>query len=184
MIYEVSTPIDENFVRKLKVGDLVYISGVVFTLRDRAHSKLVEMIRKGEEPPFDLYGGVIYHCGPLAVKRNDKWDIVSAGPTTSMRMEIFEGDVIRRLKPRLIIGKGGMGENTLKTLIEVGAAYLAYPGGAGVLAASAVKKVLNVFWLDLGVPEAVWVLEVEKFGPCVVAMDSHGKSLYKRGYST
>jgi len=177
-VIEIKLPASEDLVRRLKVGDIVYVSGIIFTLRDRAHARLLELFKKGEEPPFNLREGGIYHCGPLVKEKDSKWEVLSAGPTTSMRMEIFEKDVIRAYRTRVIIGKGGMGKGTLKALSEIGAVYLAYPGGAGVLAASSIKEVVNVFWLDLGMPEAVWALKVDKLGPCVVTMDSHMGSLY------
>jgi tartrate/fumarate subfamily iron-sulfur-dependent hydro-lyase beta chain len=105
--------------------------------------------------------------------------VVAAGPTTSARMELFQAEFLNKFKPRVIIGKGGMGERTLKALSEVGAVYTHFTGGAGALAAQAIRRVKEVHWLEeLGIPEAIWVFEVEKFGPLVVAMDAHGRSLY------
>lgn len=180
---EIQTPVDEKEARGLKVGDIVYITGEVVAMRDKAHALAVELSRKGEHLPFRLEGLAVYHCGPLVRRLGRKWLVVSAGPTTSMRMEPFEKEILEKFRPRLIVGKGGMGGETLKALSKVGAAYLAYPGGAGVLAAKAVIKVADVFWYDLGPVEAVWVLKVERMGPCVVAMDSHGNSLYRTAAS-
>jgi tartrate/fumarate subfamily iron-sulfur-dependent hydro-lyase beta chain len=121
----------------------------------------------------------VFHCGPVVKKEGDKWQVVSAGPTTSMRMEIFEDDFIKKFGTRMIIGKGGMGEKTLTALQESGAVYVHYTGGAGALAAKAIKGVENVYWLkELGIPEAAWIFEVKDFGPLSVTMDSHGESLY------
>ena len=168
------TPIAESDIRGLKAGDVIYVSGVIFTARDEAHKVLLE---RGE--PFPLEGLALFHCGPVVRKRNGAWEVIAAGPTTSMRMESLEPEFLRRFKPRVIIGKGGMGEGTLKALGEVGAVYCHFTGGAGALAARAIKSVREVHYLEeLGIPEAIWVFEVEKFGPLVVAMDSHGRSLY------
>jgi len=168
------TPIAEEKVRELKAGDVIYVSGIIFTARDEAHKVLLE---RGE--PFPLEGLALFHCGPVVRKRGDGWEVIAAGPTTSMRMESLEPEFLRRFKPRVIIGKGGMGEGTLAALAEVGAVYCHFTGGAGALAARAIKSVREVHYLEeLGIPEAIWVFEVERFGPLVVAMDSHGRSLY------
>jgi len=168
------TPIAESDIRGLKAGDVIYISGVIFTARDEAHKVLLE---RGE--PFPLEGLALFHCGPVVRKRNGAWEVIAAGPTTSMRMESLEPEFLRRFKPRVIIGKGGMGEGTLRALAEVGAVYCHFTGGAGALAAQRIRGVREVHYLEeLGIPEAIWVFEVERFGPLVVAMDSHGRSLY------
>ena len=168
------TPIAEEKVRELEAGDVIYVSGIIFTARDEAHKVLLE---RGE--PFPLEGLALFHCGPVVRKRNGAWEVIAAGPTTSMRMESLEPEFLRRFKPRVIIGKGGMGEGTLAALAEVGAVYCHFTGGAGALAARAIKSVREVHYLEeLGIPEAIWVFEVERFGPLVVAMDSHGRSLY------
>ena len=168
------TPIAEEKDRELKAGDVIYVSGIIFTARDEAHKVLLE---RGE--PFPLEGLALFHCGPVVRKRNGAWEVIAAGPTTSMRMESLEPEFLRRFKPRVIIGKGGMGEGTLAALAEVGAVYCHFTGGAGALAARAIKSVREVHNLEeLGIPEAIWVFEVERFGPLVVAMDSHGRSLY------
>ena len=172
MEYHERTPIED--ARKFKVGDILYVTGEVILARDEAHKKLLE-----EGAPIDLKGSVIYHCGPVVTKVNDEWKVVAAGPTTSIRMEIFEDKFIEKFHPAIIVGKGGMGERTLKALKEHGAVYAAYTGGCGALAAERIKGVKEVHFLEeLGIPEAVWVFRVEEFGPLVVTMDSHGKSLY------
>ncbi len=170
-----TTPISENDARALKAGDVIYVSGTMFTARDEAHKMMLE-----HGSPLPVEGLALFHCGPVARKAGAGWEILAAGPTTSARMELFEADFLRTFKTRVIVGKGGMGEKTLAALGEVGAVYTHFTGGAGALAAKAVKRVSAVHWLEeLGMPEAIWVMEVEKFGPLVVAMDSHGKSLYK-----
>ncbi len=172
MEYHEKTPILD--ARKYKVGDVIYITGEVVLARDEAHKKLLE-----EGAPLDLKGAVIYHCGPVVTKVNGEWKVVAAGPTTSIRMEIFEDKFIEKFHPAIIVGKGGMGEKTLKALKEHGAVYAAYTGGCGALAAERIKSVKEVHFLEeLGIPEAVWVFNVEEFGPLVVTMDSHGNSIY------
>jgi len=173
------TPLKEDEVRSLRVGDIVYLSGVVVTARDRAHRRLVELAESGRRPPVDLKGLAIYHCGPLAVEEDGGWRIVSAGPTTSVRMEPLESRVIEAFEVRMIVGKGGMGERTSEALKRFGAVYCSLTGGVGSLAASSIKEVVDVHWLDLGVPEAMWALEVEELGPMIVSMDSHGGNLYR-----
>lgn len=170
-----TTPVSEEEARALRVEDVFYLEGLLITARDEAHKKILE---RGS--PLPLAGMAVFHCGPVVRKRGEAWEVVAAGPTTSARMELFEADFLRMFRPRVIVGKGGMGEKTLSALSEVGAVYAHFTGGAGVLAAQAIKMVREVHWLEeLGIPEAIWVFEVEKFGPLVVAMDSHGRSLYK-----
>ena len=178
--YHFTTPISEEDARKLKVGDVVYVSGEhVYTARDEAHERALHMYEKGEKPPVDFEGSVVYHVGPVAWQKEGKWQIVSAGPTTSIRMELFEDEFLRKYKARIIIGKGGMGEKTLEALKEVGAVYCSFTGGCGALAAKGLKEVRAYEWSDLGMPEALWVITAEEFGPLLVTMDTHGGSLHK-----
>jgi fumarate hydratase class I len=175
---KLKTPISEDDIRKLKVGDEVLLSGVIVTARDQAHKLMVD-----EKPDFireELKESVIYHCGPV-VKKDDsgKWSFVSAGPTTSIREEPYQADVICEYSVRGVIGKGGMGAKTADGLKKCGAVYFHAIGGAGTLIAFAVKNVKTVYKLEeFGTPEAFWVIEVEDF-PLVVTMDSHGGSLHK-----
>ena len=154
----------------LHVGDVVLISGRMFTGRDAVHSHLMK-----HEPPVDLRGSVLYHCGPVAVKEGDGWRINAAGPTTSIREEPYQGDVMRHFNLKGVIGKGGMAEKTLQACQDVPGVYFHAIGGAASLIAETVKRVLGVYKLDFGVPEAIWVIEVEDF-PAVVTMDAHGAS--------
>jgi tartrate/fumarate subfamily iron-sulfur-dependent hydro-lyase beta chain len=177
-------PVDEGFIRSLSAGDIVLISGRVVTARDSAHRILLELLSgKGDAQPLQillpiLRGGAIYHCGPLAVREGSGWRILSAGPTTSARMEGYEAEVIRGFGIRAIIGKGGMGTRTKEALCGFGAVYLSAVGGAGVVMAERIKGVEDVLFLEeLGIPEAIWILEVEDF-PAIVTMDSHGRDIH------
>jgi tartrate/fumarate subfamily iron-sulfur-dependent hydro-lyase beta chain len=178
MEYHISLPIPSDIVKKLRINDVLYVTGKMFTARDSAHEKMRGM--KPKDLPFDPSGMALYHCGPLMKQENGQWVALSAGPTTSSRMEIFEDILLDRFGIHLIIGKGGMGERTRKALQKTGSVYAAFPGGAGVLAAEKITSVPQVYWLEeFGMPEAVWILEVLEFGPLVVAMDSTGESLYR-----
>jgi fumarate hydratase subunit beta len=175
---KLKTPISEQDIRKLKVGDTVLLSGVIATGRDEAHKLMIE-----EKPDFIrdvLKESVIYHCGPVVKKEKDgTWRFVSAGPTTSAREEPYQADVIGEYNLRGVIGKGGMGPKTAEGLKKYGAVYFHAVGGAGTLIANAVKEVKTVYKLEeFGTPEAFWVIEVEDF-PLVVTMDSHGNSIHK-----
>jgi len=188
--YKLTTPISEQDIRALRSGDTVLLSGIVVTGRDAAHKYMVEsFIRSAAVPESErelyeelkrlLAGGVIYHCGPVVRQREDgRWEFVAAGPTTSIREEPYEADVIAHFGLRGVIGKGGMGASTLKACQEHGAVYFHAVGGAATLIANTVKEVVTVYKKDeFGVPEAFWVIRVVDF-PVVVTMDSHGKSIH------
>jgi fumarate hydratase class I len=173
-----STPIPESVIRSLKVGDEVALSGVVFTGRDAVHKYLHE---GGALPPgVSLKGGVIYHCGPVVLKdERGEWKVTAAGPTTSIREEPYQGQIIRDFGVRGVIGKGGMGERTLAACKEHGCVYLHAVGGAAQVLAERVKKVRHVYFLEqFGSPEAIWELEIEDF-PAVVTIDAQGNSLHR-----
>ena len=176
---KLKTPISEEEIRKIKVGDILYLSGTAITARDEAHMRALEFHEEGKQVPVSFKDIALYHCGPLVKKKNDKWEVVVAGPTTSIRMETLEYDFIEKFGPRVIIGKGGMGDKTAKAAKEFGAVYCDYTGGAAVLAAKAMEEVEKVEWLDLGMPEALWVLKINEFGPLVVTIDSTGKNLHE-----
>ncbi len=165
-------PISEAEIRKLKVGDIVLLNGDMFTGRDAVHAHLMK-----NPAPVDLNGAVIYHCGPVVLKENEIWKMVAAGPTTSIREEPYQADIIKRFGLRAVIGKGGMGPKTLAGLKDFGAVYLQAIGGAAQYYARCIKSVKGVHWMEFGVPEALWNIEVENF-PAIVTMDSHGKSLH------
>ena len=166
-------PLTEQQVRALHVGDVVLVSGPMFTGRDAVHAHLMK-----HDPPVDLRGGVLYHCGPVAVKDGESWNVTAAGPTTSIREEPYQSEIIRRCGVRAVIGKGGMGPKTLAALHDHGAVYLNAIGGAAQFYAQKVKSVDNVSLLEFGTPEAMRHLTVEDF-PAIVTMDAHGGSLHK-----
>lgn len=182
MSIRLKTPISEEEIRKLKAGDIVFLDGIIYTGRDEVHIHALEGAKKGEAPPVDFKNMVVFHCGPIMKKVGDEWTIVAAGPTTSSRMNSLEPDFIKTFRPAAVIGKGGMSEPTIDAMAEYGAAYLALTGGAAVLAANGIKKVHGVHWFELGMPEAIWVLEAENFGPLTVGIDSHGNSLFADVY--
>ncbi|MEW5982092.1 MAG: FumA C-terminus/TtdB family hydratase beta subunit [Acidobacteriota bacterium] len=168
-----TAPFDETSIRALKVGDVVLLNGRMFTGRDSVHAYLMK-----NEPPVNLDGAALYHCGPVAVKDGERWKMNAAGPTTSIREEPYEADVIRRYGVRVIIGKGGMGAKTAEALKEKGAVYLNAIGGAAQFYARCVERVDGVSLMEFGIPEAMWHLQVRDF-PAIVTMDAHGNSLHK-----
>ncbi|HTM02015.1 MAG TPA: FumA C-terminus/TtdB family hydratase beta subunit [Vicinamibacterales bacterium] len=167
------TPLTEEQMRSLKVGDVVLISGRAYTGRDAVHHHLMS-----HEPPVDLHGAVLYHCGPVVKKEGEHWTVTAAGPTTSIREEPYQADVIKRYGVRAVIGKGGMGAKTLAALQEAGAVYLNAIGGAAQFYARTIKGVDGVSLMEFGTPEAMWHLQIEDF-PAIVTMDAHGRSLHK-----
>ena len=168
-----AAPLDEETVRSLAVGDVVLVSGPMFTGRDAVHAHLMT-----HEPPVDLRGSVLYHCGPVVMKEGDGWRVTAAGPTTSIREEPYQAEILRRYGIRAVVGKGGMGARTLAGLEEVGAVYLNAIGGAAQFYARCIERVVGVSLLELGTPEAMWHLQVKDF-PAIVTMDAHGNSLHE-----
>lgn len=167
-------PLSEETVRGVRVGDLVTLTGTLFTGRDAAH----HFLAAGGEAPCDLRQGVVYHCGPVVVRVGDHWRVTAAGPTTSIREEPFMATLIRRFALRAVIGKGGMGEATRQACRETGCIYLHAVGGAAQVLADAIRQVRGVHLLErFGAPEAIWELSVDQF-PAVVTMDTHGNSLH------
>ncbi|MCP8969914.1 fumarate hydratase [Ectobacillus ponti] len=165
-------PITEEQIRELRVGDVVTINGMMYTGRDAIHKHLSD-----HDCPVDLNGQIIYHCGPVVVKNGNKWEIKAAGPTTSIREEPYQGDIMKKFGLRAVIGKGGMGAKTLAALQEHGGVYLNAIGGAAQYYAECIKNVEGVDFMEFGIPEAMWHLRVEGF-KAVVTMDSHGNSLH------
>jgi len=170
-VVRIKTPLSDADVRKLKVGDVVLLDGVVFTGRDAVHKYLHD----GGELDV-IRDGVIYHCGPVVLKDGDEYRVVAAGPTTSIREEPYQADIIKRFGIKAVIGKGGMGPKTQKACQDHGCVYLHAIGGAAQIYAQCVQRVLSVRLEEFGSPEAVWELEVKNF-PAVVAIDSHGNNL-------
>jgi len=177
-VHRLKTPISEREIRKIKVNDVLYITGTIVTARDQAHRRALEYFKQGKPLPINIEGLAVFHCGPVVSKDKEKWIAVAAGPTTSTRMDIFEDEFIKNFKVRVVIGKGGMGKKTTDAMAKYGAVYGAFTGGAAILAAKAIKNIKSVEWLDLGTPEALWIFEVEEFGPLAIAIDSHGNNLF------
>ena len=175
-----TSPLSKSDVTKLKLGDIVYIAGSVITGRDEVHIRALERKHEGEDVPECLNGSTLFHCGPIMKKEGDVWTVVAAGPTTSARMNKLEPEFIRAFKPRAIIGKGGMSRETAEAMKAVGCVYLAAVGGAAVTYADGLAKVDGVEWEDLGMAEAIWKFDAQRFGPLVVAIDSKGNSLYEK----
>lgn len=175
----ISLPLSESDAKGLKAGESITLTGKIFTARDEAHIHALSFHEKGQDIPFDLKGAAVFHCGPIMRQTGKRWEVVAAGPTTSSRMNSLEPDFIRAFGARAIIGKGGMSKDTIDAMKRHGCVYLALTGGAAVLAAKGIVNVAGVHWFELGMPEAVWELDVQNFGPLTVAIDSHGNSLYE-----
>lgn len=171
-----STPIRNEDIADIKVGDVVYLDGYLITCRDVAHRRLIEL---GRELPVDLKGLAIFHAGPIVAKDGESYNMVSIGPTTSMRMEKFEKEFIEQTGVKLIIGKGGMGPNTEAGCKEQKALHAVFPGGCAVLAATEVEEIERVEWQDLGMPESLWVSRVKNFGPLIISIDTEGNNLFE-----
>jgi len=174
-----TTPLSGESVRQLKVNDIVTLTGIIYTARDMAHLKLRELQESGKPLPEALEGSVIFHAGPVVKKEGGGFDLLNIGPTTSIRMEPHS-DFLGRLGVKAIVGKGGLGEGSVQAFKKHGMVYLLAAPGCGVLHAQAVKQVKRVHWLEeMGMPEAIWVLEVKDWGPLTVGMDSQGNSIFQ-----
>lgn len=170
-----TTPIRDEDLASLNVGDVVWLTGTLVTCRDVAHRRLIE---RGRKLPVDLRGGAIFHAGPIVRRKDDgEYEMVSIGPTTSMRMEKFERDFIRETGVKLIVGKGGMGAETQAGCVENKAVHAIFPGGCAVLAATQVERIEAAEWTDLGMPETLWVNRVREFGPLIISIDTKGRNL-------
>ncbi len=189
-MYKLKIPLNNEEILKLRVGDSVSLSGVILTGRDAVHKWMAEnFIRSGREKretDQDIYdiikpllnGGVIYHCGPIVTKdETDQYHFVAAGPTTSIREEPYQAEVMAHFNIKGVIGKGGMGAKTLAACQKVPGVYLHAIGGAAAVIAKSIRKVCAVYKMEFGIPEAIWVIDVEDF-PAVVTMDAHGASLH------
>jgi tartrate/fumarate subfamily iron-sulfur-dependent hydro-lyase beta chain len=178
---QITLPISSADARDLRVSDILYVTGELFTARDEAHRLLLARHEKCEALPFDPTSMALFHCGPVVRRTDDGWRVLAAGPTTSIRMEPHEARFLDAFGSKIVIGKGGMGAGTQAALERHGAVYAHYTGGAGALAAKAIERVTDVFWLEeLGMAEAVWIFHVKRFGPLYVTMDSVGGNLYTK----
>jgi tartrate/fumarate subfamily iron-sulfur-dependent hydro-lyase beta chain len=166
-------PYTEDKIRALKMGDMVHVSGMVYTGRDAVH----KFLHEGGKPPVNLTNQIIYHCGPVVIKEGKRWVVKAAGPTTSAREEPYQGHIIEQFNLRAVIGKGGMGPKTLEACKKVGCVYLHAIGGAAQVLAECVTEVLGVYLEEFGSPEAIWAFRVKDF-PAVVTMDARGNSLH------
>lgn len=172
-----TTPLSAEDIQDLKVGDIVYLNGTLVTCRDVAHRRLIEL---GRELPVDINGGAIFHAGPIVREKEDgSYEMVSIGPTTSMRMEKFEREFIEKTGVKLVIGKGGMGEETAIGCKENKAIHAVFPGGCAVVAATKVEAIEGAEWKDLGMPETLWVNRVKEFGPLIISIDTQGNNLFE-----
>lgn len=173
-----TTPIKNEDIEDITAGDVVYLDGYLITCRDVAHRRLIEL---GRELPVDLNGLAIFHAGPIVAKDDSgKWQMISIGPTTSMRMEKFEKEFIKQTGVKLIIGKGGMGPETVEGCKTDKALHAVFPGGCAVLAATEVEEIEKVEWQDLGMPESLWVSRVKNFGPLIISIDTKGNNLFEK----
>lgn len=170
---KLNVPIKEENLNELNAGDVVYLTGNILTARDQAHKRIIE-----QGAPLDIEGAAIFHAGPIISKDGDEYKMVAVGPTTSMRMNPYQADVLD-LGAKIVIGKGGMDDNVREALVRNNAIYVVATGGCAALYVDAVDEIESVDWLDLGMPEAIWNLKVKDFGPLIVAMDSKGNSLYE-----
>ena len=173
------TPVSAEDLKDIKIGDVIFLSGHIVTCRDVAHRRLIEY---GRELPVDLHGGAIFHAGPIVRKiegTDDKYEMISVGPTTSMRMEKFEYDFIQQTGVKVIVGKGGMGPKTEAGCKEFGTIHCVFPAGNAVIAAVTVQEIESQHWMDLGMPETLWVCRIEEFGPLIVSIDAEGNNLFE-----
>ena len=176
-----TTPIKAEDLADIKIGDVIYLTGHIVTCRDVPHRRVVQ---EGRELPLDIRGGAILHAGPIIRKTGDGgkegFEMVSVGPTTSMRMEKFEREFIAKTGVRLIVGKGGMGEGTMGGCKEFGAIHCVFPAGCAVVAATQVEEIESADWTELGMPETLWKCRVKEFGPLIVSIDAHGNNLFEQ----
>lgn len=174
-----TTPIGPEDLDDIKIGDIIYLSGHITTCRDMAHRRLIEA---GRELPIDINGGAIFHAGPivrLISGTENQYEVVSVGPTTSMRMEKFEKEFIKKTGVKVIVGKGGMAAGTMEGCAVYKAIHCVFPAGCAVVAAETIEAVESANWKDLGMPETLWTCRVKEFGPLIVSIDTHGGNLFE-----
>ncbi len=177
-IFHLDVPILKEDIEDIRIGDLIYLTGTLVTARDDVHLRVV---KQGDLLPLSLINGAIFHAGPIMQETEieNHYEVISIGPTTSMRMERYEKEFLEKTGVRLVIGKGGMGKRTADACRELNCLHAVFPGGCAVLASSQVEAVEAVHWLELGMPEAVWVMCVKDFGPLLVSIDSEGNNLFE-----
>lgn len=171
-----TTPIQDEDIKSLKVGDIVYLSGTLVTCRDEGHRRVVQ---EGIMPKLPLDRIAIFHAGPIVKDVEGGWDMISIGPTTSMRMERYEKEFLAKTGVKLVIGKGGMGPKTSEGCKESTAVHAVFPGGCGVIAAEQVVKIEGKEWPEFGMPEAFWIMSVKEFGPLIISIDTEGNNLFE-----
>lgn len=172
-----TTPIQAEDLEDIHVGDVIYLTGRLTTCRDVAHRRVIEEKRS---LPVDVKDGAILHAGPIIRPLGeDKYEMVTVGPTTSMRMEKFEEEFIKETGVRLIIGKGGMGDGTMRGCRDYKAIHCVFPAGCAVVAATCVEEIIDAQWKDLGMPETLWTSKVKEFGPLIVSIDTHGNNIFE-----
>ena len=170
-----TTPLRDEDIKDLRVGDIIYLTGRLVTGRDDVHHRVVH---EGLPSPVDIKGLGIFHAGPIIRESDEGNTMISVGPTSSIRMEDSEAAFIEKTGVKVIIGKGGMGEKTTEGCQKWNAVHCVFPGGCAVSAAAQVEEIEGVYWRELGMPECMWVLRVKEFGPLTVAIDTHGNNLY------
>jgi fumarate hydratase subunit beta len=178
MEYHLKTPLTDADIKQLKLGDIVYLSGRIYTARDEAHMHILADIKAGKKIPVELKGMAVYHCGPIVRKLDNGWELVAAGPTTSSRMNSLEPEFIEKTGVKPIIGKGGMNKGVSDAMAKFGCVYLAFTGGAAILAARGLNRVMGVYLEELGMPEAVWIMDAKDFGPLVVGITASGENMF------
>jgi len=171
----ITAPVTDEAIAELRAGDIFYLSGTLATGRDDVHRRVVH---EGMQCPFDFRGLAIFHAGPIVKEDGEKYELISVGPTSSIRMEEWAADFIARTGVKIMIGKGGMGSKTAAACREHKALHCVYPGGCAVLGASQTEKVTGVYWRELGMPECLWVMRVREFGPLMVSIDAQGNNLF------
>lgn len=171
----ITTPISLDSIRDLRIGDIIYLTGTLVTGRDDVHLRVV---KENMVCPFDFDGMAIMHAGPIIKEGPEENTMIAIGPTSSIRMDEYAGDFIRMTGLKMMVGKGGMGVKTSNACKEFGAIHCMFPGGCAVIAASCVEKITNVYWRELGMPEALWEMKVKEFGPLIVTIDTTGGNLF------
>ena len=176
--HHLTIPLIDQDIEILEAGDIVYLSGLIYTSRDMGHRRISDLLEEEKPLPVDFQGSVIFHAGPVVIKNNERWKLSVIGPTTSIRMEPY-AEMVAKLGVKAIIGKGGMNSGSLDCFKKYKQVYLQAPPGCAVKLGMAISEIKSVYWLDFGMPEALWVLEVNNFGPLIVTMDCKDMSLHQ-----